>query len=196
MSEHQGIFTSAAVQDYLSAPANLTSEQLSDRLWTTTDGKYRTVFVEADNSVIAFDTFGTPARARAYAAEIARVIPGKPISTIIYSHDHLDHAGFAADLAADANIVADEMTAKVVAMRGADGQLPVTEALSSTAVPFTGRVIYPHGLKRRRYFSLAIQFSAMPVTGSCLITTSPISSRSCAVSWIWILNALYRVVTN
>jgi glyoxylase-like metal-dependent hydrolase (beta-lactamase superfamily II) len=130
MSEHQGIFTSAAVQDYLSAPANLTSEQLSDRLWTTTDGKYRTVFVEADNSVIAFDTFGTPARARAYAAEIARVIPGKPISVIIYSHDHLDHSGFAADLAADANIVADEMTAKVVAMRGADGQLPVTEALT------------------------------------------------------------------
>lgn len=132
MSEHQGIFTSPAVQAYLSAETSFTSEQLSDRLWTTSDGKYRTIFVEADNSVVAFDTFGTPARARAYAAEIARLIPGKPVTTVIYSHDHLDHAGFAADFAPDANIVADEMTAKVVTLRGADGQLPVTEALSGT----------------------------------------------------------------
>ncbi len=130
MSEHQGIFTSPAVQDYLVAEPTMTCERLSDRLWTISDGKYRTIFLEADHSVLAFDTFGTPARARAYAAEIARLIPGKPVSTIIYSHDHLDHAGFAADLAPDANIVADEMTAKVVVMRAADGQLPVTQALS------------------------------------------------------------------
>ncbi len=130
MSEHQGIFTSAAVQDYLSAEATVSSEQLSDRLWTVSDGKYRSVFVEAESSVVAFDTFGTPARARAYAAEISRRIPDKPVSTVIYTHDHLDHAGFAADLAPDAKIVADEMTAKVVALRTADGQLAVTDALS------------------------------------------------------------------
>ncbi len=132
MSEHQGIFTSSAVQDYLAAETRFSSEQLSDRLWTISDGKYRTVFMEADHSVIAFDTFGTPARARAYAAEIEKLIPGKSVSTVIYTHDHLDHAGFAADFAPDAKIVADEMTAKVVAMRGADGQLGVTEALSGT----------------------------------------------------------------
>jgi len=130
MSEHQGIFTSAAVQDYLTADAQMESEQLSERLWTINDGKYRSIFIEADKSVVAFDTFGTPARARAYAQEIGRLIPDKPISTVIYTHDHLDHAGFAADLAPDARIVADEMTAKVVALRGADGQLPVSEALS------------------------------------------------------------------
>ncbi len=132
MSEHQGIFTSAAVQDYLAAGATFSSEQLSDRLWTISDGKYRTVIIEADHSVVAFDTFGTPARARAYAEEIGRLIPAKPVSTVIYTHDHLDHTGFAADFAPDAKIVADEMTAKVVAMRAADGQLPVTEALSGT----------------------------------------------------------------
>ena len=130
MSEHKGIFTRPAMQDYLSAEAKISSEQLSPRLWTVSDGKYRTIFVEADHSVVAFDTFGTPARARAYAAEIERVIPGKPVKTVIYSHDHIDHAGFAADFAPDAEIVADEMTAKVVAMRAADGQLGVTQALS------------------------------------------------------------------
>ena len=101
MSEHQGIFTSGAVQDYLAAAPTMTCEQLSDRLWTISDGKYRTIFIEADHSVVAFDTFGTPARARAYVTEIARLIPGKPVATIIYSHDHLDHAGFAADFAPD-----------------------------------------------------------------------------------------------
>ena len=130
MTEHQGIFTSAAVQEYLSANATVSSEQLSDRLWTASDGKYRSIFIEAESSVVAFDTFGTPARARAYAAEISRRIPDKPVSTIIYTHDHLDHAGFAADLAPDAKIVADEMTAKVIALRNADGQLAVTDALS------------------------------------------------------------------
>jgi glyoxylase-like metal-dependent hydrolase (beta-lactamase superfamily II) len=130
MSDHQGIFTSAAVKPYLSADASVSSEQLSDRLWTVSDGKYRSIFVEAESSVVAFDTFGTPARARAYAAEISRCIPDKPVSTVIYTHDHLDHAGFAADFAPDAKIVADEMTAKVVALRNADGQLAVSDALS------------------------------------------------------------------
>jgi len=130
MSEHQGIFTSATVKTYLSTDASVSSEQLSDRLWTVSDGKYRNIFVEAESSVVAFDTFGTPARARAYAAEISRCIPDKPVSTVIYTHDHLDHAGFAADFAPDAKIVADEMTAKVVALRNADGQLAVSDTLS------------------------------------------------------------------
>jgi len=130
MSENQGIFTSAAVKAYLSADATISSEQLSDRLWTVSDGKYRSIFVEAESSVVAFDTFGTPARARAYAAEISRRIPDKPVSTVIYTHDHLDHAGFAADFAPDAKIVADEMTAKVVALRNAGGQLAVSDTLS------------------------------------------------------------------
>ncbi len=130
MSEHKGIFTSDAVKGYLAAEAKMESEQLSERLWTVSDGKYRSIFVEAESSVVAFDTFGTPARARAYAAEISRCIPDKPVSTLIYTHDHLDHAGFAADFAPDAKIVADEMTAKVVALRNADGQLAVSDALS------------------------------------------------------------------
>ncbi len=130
MSEHQGIFTSDAVKGYLAAEAKMESEQLSERLWTVSDGKYRSIFVEAESSVVAFDTFGTPVRARAYAAEISRCIPDKPVSTVIYTHDHLDHAGFAADFAPDAKIVADEMTAKVVALRNADGQLAVSDAPS------------------------------------------------------------------
>ena len=132
MTEHRGIFTSDAAADFLAAEPTLTSEQLSERLWTVSDGKYRTLFAEANDSIVAFDTLGTPAKARAYRTEMDKCIPGKPVSTLIYTHDHLDHAGFAADLAPDAAIVAHEMCDKVIRLRKADGQLAATETHSNT----------------------------------------------------------------
>ena len=130
MSEHQGIFTSDATQAYLAAEPEMQTEQLSDRLWTVSDGHGRSIFVEGNHGVIAFDTFGTPGRARAYRSAVEQAVPGKSVGTVIYTHDHLDHTGFAADFAPDATIVADEMTAKVIKLREADGQLPVTQTLS------------------------------------------------------------------
>jgi glyoxylase-like metal-dependent hydrolase (beta-lactamase superfamily II) len=130
-----GIFTSDKLLDYLAAEPDMQTEKLSERLWTVSDGLCRTIFLECDNSVVAFDTFGTPGRARAYRAAIERAVPGKPVKTVVYSHDHLDHAGFGADFAPDAEIVADEMTAKVIDLRKADGQLPVTKQLSGRENP-------------------------------------------------------------
>ncbi len=130
MSENRGLFTLDAAQAYLSAEPEMSVEKLSDRLFTVTDGQVRTIFLEGDSSVIAFDTFGTPGRARAYGKAIAEAVPGKPVSTIIYSHDHLDHAGFAADLAPAAEIIADELCAKVIKLREAEGQLQPTRVLT------------------------------------------------------------------
>ena len=130
MAENRGLFTLLAAQAYLAAEPEMSTEKLSDRLFTVTDGQVRTIFLEGDSSVIAFDTFGTPGRARAYAVAIAEAVPGKPIGTIIYSHDHLDHAGFAEDLAPEADIIADELCAKVIKLRGAEGQLQPTRVLT------------------------------------------------------------------
>lgn len=127
---HTGIFTSDCVQEYLAREPELDVQQLAPRLWTASDGVYRTLFAEGDTGVIAFDTFGTPGRARAYRKAIEAAVPGKPIGTVIYTHDHLDHAGFAAELAPDAEIIADEMCAKVVILRGAKGQRVPTRTLS------------------------------------------------------------------
>ena len=129
MEENRGLFTLDGAQAYLAAEPEMTTEQLSERLFTTTDGEVRSIFLAGDTGVIAFDTFGTPGRARAYAKAIAAAVPDKPIATIIYSHDHLDHAGFAADLAPDAEIIADEICAKVIKLRGAEGQLQPTRVL-------------------------------------------------------------------
>ena len=130
MSENRGLFTTDKAQPYLAVEPEMAVERLSERLWTVSDGVCRTIFLNGREGVIAFDTFGTPGRARAYARAVKEAVPGKEISTVIYSHDHLDHAGFAADLAPGAEIIADEICAKVVKLREAEGQLQPTRVLT------------------------------------------------------------------
>lgn len=130
MTENRGKFTMEAAQAYLAHEPDMQVDALSERLFTVSDGHCRTIFVAGDSGVIAFDTFGTPGRARSYRRAIEATLPGKHVSTILYSHDHLDHAGFAADLAPDAEIIADAICAKVVKCRGAEGQLQPTRVLS------------------------------------------------------------------
>ena len=130
MTENRGLFTSNKAQAYLAYEPEMSVEQLSERLWTISDGVVRTIFLDGREGVIAFDTFGTPGKARAYAHAINQTIPGREISTVIYSHDHLDHAGFAADLAPAADIIADELCAKVIKLRQAEGQRQPTRIIS------------------------------------------------------------------
>lgn len=129
MTVNRGNFTLPEADAYLNREPEMQVEQLSQRLYTITDGQVRTVFVAGDTGIVAFDTFGTPGKARAYHKAVAEVLPGKPIKTIIYSHDHLDSAGFAADLAPEADIVADEMSARVIKLRSAQGQSQPTRVL-------------------------------------------------------------------
>lgn len=130
MSENRGLFTTDKAEAYLALEPELSVDKLSERLWTVSDGVCRTIFLEGDEGVVAFDTFGSPGRARAYARAVEKAVPGKAIRAVIYSHDHLDHAGFAADLAPEAEIIADELCAKVVKLRQAEGQRQVTRVVS------------------------------------------------------------------
>jgi len=131
MSElNTGLFTIANARNYLEREPEMTVDRISERMWTISDGVKRSLFLEGNSSVVVFDTFGTPGAARAYRKAVETTIPGKAFNTIIYSHDHLDHAGFAADLAPNAEIIADEMCAKVIRLRQAKGQLAPTRLLS------------------------------------------------------------------
>lgn len=132
VQENSGLFTLASAQEYLSTEPELTVTSLGGPLYSVTDGVIRTMFAVGDSGVVACDTFGTPGAARAYARAIASVAPDLPITTVIYSHDHLDHAGFAADLAPQAEIIADELCAKVIKARGAQGQQLPSRVLSGT----------------------------------------------------------------
>lgn len=125
--EHCGIFSLQGNIPIQGAWRDISYEPIRDNIWTATEGIYRTIFLEGKNGCIAFDTFTTPGTARAYAAAISRVFPKKPVHTIVYSHDHLDHTGYAADLAPQADIIAHKLCNQVIVGRDSDGQLPATE---------------------------------------------------------------------
>jgi len=131
MSElNTGIFTADNAREYLEREPEMLVDRVSERMWTISDGVRRTLFLEGNSSIVAFDTFGTPGAAHAYRKAVEATITGKSIATVIYTHDHLDHAGFADDFAPDAEIIADEMCAKVVRLRQSRGQRVPTRELS------------------------------------------------------------------
>jgi glyoxylase-like metal-dependent hydrolase (beta-lactamase superfamily II) len=135
---HRGIFGIEGPLHGYAFPTTVSYRPVSDRLWTASDGIYRSVFLEGDEGVIAFDTFWSPAAAVSYRTAIDRVLPGREIHTVIYSHDHLDHTGFASDLAPEASrVIAHEDAARVIAARGSDGQTRATETWSGERQTFS-----------------------------------------------------------
>ena len=86
------------------AAAPLAAQQPKFETTTIADGVYQfrwqthnAFFVVTDAGVVAVDPISLEAAA-AYAAEIKRVAPGKPLRAIVYSHHHADHATGAAVL--------------------------------------------------------------------------------------------------
>jgi glyoxylase-like metal-dependent hydrolase (beta-lactamase superfamily II) len=125
--QHRGIFTidgSLAIQQ---AWRDISFSPVRDRIWSVTEGIYRSIFIEGRKGIVAFDTLTTPGTARAYAGAVKRVLPRKSIHTLVYSHDHLDHTGYAADMAPGADIIAHRLCNEVIKARKSDGQLPATE---------------------------------------------------------------------
>ncbi|MCU7893441.1 MAG: MBL fold metallo-hydrolase, partial [Candidatus Thiodiazotropha sp. (ex Ustalcina ferruginea)] len=106
---------------------DITYSPVRDKIWSVSEGIYRSIFLKGRKGVVAFDTLTTPGTARAYASSVGRVFPNDPIHTIVYSHDHLDHTGYAEDMAPEAHIIAHELCDKVIRRRQSDGQLAATE---------------------------------------------------------------------
>ncbi|MFQ5635877.1 MAG: MBL fold metallo-hydrolase, partial [Gammaproteobacteria bacterium] len=128
--EHCGIFTIPGPLTIQTMWRDITYEPVRGNIWTASEGIYRSIFVEGNSSVIAFDTFSTPGGAMAYNGAMQRVFPHKPCDTIVYSHEHLDHTGYAGDLNADARIIAHDFCNAVIEARQSDGQLPATETFA------------------------------------------------------------------
>jgi glyoxylase-like metal-dependent hydrolase (beta-lactamase superfamily II) len=127
---HRGIFT---IDDPLPSQArrpSITYGPVRGRVWSASEGIYRSIFLEGDRGVLCFDTFSSPGAAVAYRRAIGRAFPGKPIHTLVYSHDHLDHTGYALDLAPDAEVIAHAECARVIDLRQSDGQKSATETWS------------------------------------------------------------------
>lgn len=128
---HRGIFRiEGPLPGYAWMPT-MTYEPVRDRIWTFSEGIYRTIVLEGDEGLVAFDTFYSPGSAWSYAYAVKRRFARKSVHTLVYSHDHLDHTGFASDFAPEVKrIICHEEAAKVIVPRRSDGQTPPTEVWS------------------------------------------------------------------
>ncbi len=124
---HRGIFTLAGTIPSQMQWRDMTYQPVRGPIWTVSEGINRSVVIEGDTGIIAFDTFGSPMAAIAYRMAVQRLFPDKPVHTLVYSHDHLDHTGYASDFAPDARIIAHELANDVIVARQSDGQLSATE---------------------------------------------------------------------
>lgn len=79
------------------AVGEMSFEKLTDRVWTFRWTWYRNIAVATDEGFVVVDPFN-PRAAEALAAELRSLRPDLPVSTVIYTHYHLDHVRGAAAL--------------------------------------------------------------------------------------------------
>lgn len=143
----RGIFTIDATR-YLERSAPAAVQQLGDGLWTAAVGDHRTLFAQGGGSILACNTFGTPAAARVYRDAIEQTIPGHRVGTLLCTIDHLDHAGYGTVLAPEAEVVAHELCAGVLERRRSSGQRTADRVIEGTSQELnidgvTVRAVYP-----------------------------------------------------
>lgn len=89
-------------------------EEIRDGLYWVSDGAYNTMFLVSALGVIAVDPL--PTLGARYLKAIAEVTD-RPVTHIVYTHEHTDHIGAASLFPKDATIVAHEETARLLALR-------------------------------------------------------------------------------
>src|SRR5262244_2519334 len=96
-------------------------KEVKDGLYWLTDGAYGTIFLVYSKGVIAVDPL--PTLGPRYLQAISEVTD-KPITHVIYSHEHTDHIGAAHLFPKNAIFIAQKETAAILARRN-DPRRPV-----------------------------------------------------------------------
>jgi glyoxylase-like metal-dependent hydrolase (beta-lactamase superfamily II) len=96
-------------------------EEIRDGLYWVTDGSYQAMFLTTGEGVIAVDA--PPSLGEKLTAAIAEVTD-EPVTHVVYSHHHADHIGAAGLFPDDAEYVAHQATADLLA-RSADPNRPL-----------------------------------------------------------------------
>ncbi len=89
-------------------------EEIRDRLFWVSDGAYNTMFLVSTEGVVALDPL--PTLGPRYLEAIAEVTD-KPVTHVVYSHEHTDHIGAASLFPKGATVVAHAETARLLAAR-------------------------------------------------------------------------------
>src|SRR5262249_10923763 len=88
--------------------------EVANGLYWLTDGAYGTIFLVYSKGVIAVDPL--PTLGPRYLKAIAEVT-NKPVTHVIYSHEHTDHIGAANLFPKNATFIAHRETAAILARR-------------------------------------------------------------------------------
>jgi glyoxylase-like metal-dependent hydrolase (beta-lactamase superfamily II) len=85
----------ANVREAAAPPAapRIDVEKLAEGVWYLTTPNARSWAVEFRDHVVVVEGIGSEARSLAVMAEIAKLLPAKPIRYVINTHAHYDHAG-------------------------------------------------------------------------------------------------------
>ena len=97
-------------------------------LFRWSKGFYQSLFVVGQNGVLAMDPINRDA-ARAYRRAIAD-ITSVPVTQLLYSHDHRDHIVGGMELATEAEVLAHDLAAQRIAVRGDADILPPTRTIA------------------------------------------------------------------
>jgi glyoxylase-like metal-dependent hydrolase (beta-lactamase superfamily II) len=73
--------------------ARVATEQAAAGVWYVAGGSHHSVVIEMKDHVLVVEGPLNDERAAAVIAEARRLVPGKPIRSVINSHHHFDHAG-------------------------------------------------------------------------------------------------------
>lgn len=108
-------------------------QEIREGLYWVTDGLYNTMFLVSSQGVIAVDPL--PNLGEKYLKAIAEVTD-KPVTHVIYSHEHTDHIGAAYLFPKNAVYVAQKETAGILARRK-DPRRPMPTLIFDTTYTLT-----------------------------------------------------------
>ena len=83
----------AEVQKATAPPVRAESQKLADGVWLVAGGTHNSLAVDFRDFVTVIEAPLNEERSLAVLAEVARLIPNKPIRYVVNTHHHFDHSG-------------------------------------------------------------------------------------------------------
>ncbi len=77
----------------MTAPVRVITDKLADGVYWIRGGQWHSVAIEQGDHIVVVDAPLDEARSLAVIAKVKEIIPGKPITYLINTHAHFDHAG-------------------------------------------------------------------------------------------------------